>query len=380
MNNEKLKYSIDSLEDSLDRVRQYMIAHKSLSENALADWKSLKDKTLKLDELSINQRRKISKSHVVICNSSTGKYEFCEDRFAVIKAVLSDIRFKFLEPKDNKESQEILKLLEARNVAKDFEYFIADMITGENTKFPKRDTLYKIYSFFDDLGYIEYDINPCDFDKEEEYYLLDYFEKAQIIVDKLEKLDTKNLYDVIRNGLFSSCYFESHFKQDSEKALENATLEFAKFIEESINQNKPQDISRALGMNFNIELLFKLDPKTDDADLNNLINEAKNRYIEGDNQIAIEKIWDAFERVKTQLDNNKKTSSTFLINTISDQFDKDFIEFQFKQLTKIGNDYTIRHHEKNKKNLTPNHLQYLFFTMVSLVDLCLKYLNKENKV
>ncbi len=45
--------------------------------------------------------------------------------------------------------------------------------------------------------------------------------------------------------------------------------------------------------------------------------------------------------------------------------------------TKIGNEYRIRHHETDKKEITETkHINYLFFRMLSLIDLCLTGINE----
>jgi len=53
---------------------------------------------------------------------------------------------------------------------------------------------------------------------------------------------------------------------------------------------------------------------------------------------------------------------------------------EWATLTNIGNGYRIRHHESGKKELTLEHRNYFFFRMLSLIDLCLAFLNnKETK-
>jgi hypothetical protein len=98
-----------------------------------------------------------------------------------------------------------------------------------------------------------------------------------------------------------------------------------------------------------------------------------------DKQIAVEKLWDAFERLKTYYGsaNQKKTSVTKIIDDISNN-DGNFINLfneEFVKLTNIGNDYRIRHHEMDKIAITDsNHYDYLFQRCFALIDLALKYL------
>lgn len=123
-----------------------------------------------------------------------------------------------------------------------------------------------------------------------------------------------------------------------------------------------------------VGLYHKTKVKTIDEELDDLITEAKDRFnIPKDKQIALEKLWDAFERIKTYYGTNKRNSSTALVDKISTDFDRDFIENEFKILTKIGNDYRIRHHENGKIAIKDiKHIEYLFLRMFALLNLCLE--------
>jgi hypothetical protein len=112
---------------------------------------------------------------------------------------------------------------------------------------------------------------------------------------------------------------------------------------------------------------------TIDQELNSLIEEAKKRFKNpSDKKIALEKLWDAFERIKTYFNSNKKISSEQLIDIISSNFDRNFIKNEFKELTFIGNNYNIRHYEQGKIIISENcHIEYLFFRMLALLNLCI---------
>ena len=111
---------------------------------------------------------------------------------------------------------------------------------------------------------------------------------------------------------------------------------------------------------------------TIDQELNILIEEAKKRFENPkDKQIALEKLWDSFERIKTYFDHNKSKSAEELVKLISSDFDYEFIKSEFQSLTTIGNDYRIRHHETNRKDIKDiRHVEYLFFRMLALLNLC----------
>lgn len=103
-----------------------------------------------------------------------------------------------------------------------------------------------------------------------------------------------------------------------------------------------------------------------------------NSKIISDKQLAVEKIWDALERLKTYYsDLDKKKSSEKIINNMSNLNDKykELFSDEFLKLTKIGNDFRIRHHETNKIDIIDNnYYDYFFHRCYALIDLALKYL------
>lgn len=119
-----------------------------------------------------------------------------------------------------------------------------------------------------------------------------------------------------------------------------------------------------------------------DKSLNDLISEAISSFLKPgpkNMEHAVEKIWDAFERVKTYyVELDKKASAAKLVDTISEgQIDMgNVIQSEFAELTRLGNNYRIRHHETNKIEFTSdNHREYFFNRCIALLSLALKYLN-----
>lgn len=94
---------------------------------------------------------------------------------------------------------------------------------------------------------------------------------------------------------------------------------------------------------------------------------------------AVEKMWDAFERIKTfHTTLDKKSSSQKIIHDISSGNSKfiELFEKEFEELTKIGNNFRIRHHETNKIDIIDErHYDYFFNRCLSLMSLAIRYLS-----
>lgn len=290
-----------------------------------------------------------------------------EKGFRCAEALLSDIIFKLNFSSNSPLDLKYYKLLKARHENPDFEMELAEFICGEaNNSFPYRSS-YFLTKFFTDLGF---------------NYNHDGTTRRYWVRDVLLELKINQIYYIIEKGLFNKRDFKKTANEsntDAEENYQKALTEFKKFFNDSINIETGVDLAYLLDLNVNIELLFDKKIQTKDDILNKLIQEAKERFFNpNDRQIALEKLWDAFERVKTYFDGNKKTSSEQLVNIISENLDCELFDNEFSILTKIGNNYRIRHHETDKKEIIETkHFNYLFFRMLSLIDLCVTSINEK---
>lgn len=117
--------------------------------------------------------------------------------------------------------------------------------------------------------------------------------------------------------------------------------------------------------------------KTGDPDLDELLDTAVTKYQLQDHQErkdALDKLWDAWERLKSLDAPDKKTSIAVLIGkAASEPIYNSILETEARVLTKIGNDFQIRHSEKGKLSLSdPHQVDYFFERMFSLVRHLLK--------
>lgn len=291
------------------------------------------------------------------------KYDQIEKAIAIVQ----DYIYKNeLNPSDQNDLK-LLKLLEAREHNPRFERDLAEMICGEEgNSFPYRSSYY-LTEFFSNLG-----LN----------FKHDGSTRRFWVEEQLKRLNISTISKVIRQGLFNKRDFRIYTKKentDFEKTYNSAIKEFKSFIDDCVGDNEELDLSFLLNMNVNTDLLFNQKTDTKDKELNNLINESKSRFLNpNDKQIALEKIWDAFERIKTYYGTNKKLSAQTLTKKIATDIDATILEQEFQALTKIGNEYRIRHHEQGKKELKDlTQIEYLYFRVLTLIDLCIRKINKH---
>ena len=97
-----------------------------------------------------------------------------------------------------------------------------------------------------------------------------------------------------------------------------------------------------------------------------------------DQKDAVEKLWDAFERLKTYYTTLKKTDSANKIIGNMANSQPDYITLfteEFRKLTDIGNDFRIRHHETNRIDITDiRYYDYFFNRCLSLIAMAIQYL------
>ena len=117
--------------------------------------------------------------------------------------------------------------------------------------------------------------------------------------------------------------------------------------------------------------------QTEDADLDSLLEAARTKYLNPSltvRQESLEKLWDAWERLKTIEPGDKKTSAEALLDKAATEptFRK-ALEDEADELTAIGNKFRIRHSETDKASLElSEHVDYLFHRLFALIRLLLR--------
>lgn len=152
--------------------------------------------------------------------------------------------------------------------------------------------------------------------------------------------------------------------------------------DETLNKQKQiiQECKKILNKLNNAILTINSD-NINEKGLKELIEIAQN-YYKIDKKIALEKIWDAYDRLKSYFDDSpngkhKDKSVEKIIDIISNSNEnyKEFFNNEFKILTEFGNNYQIRHFEINKIKIDDiNYIEYLYNKCLILINLALKYI------
>ncbi|MEU4711129.1 hypothetical protein AB0G00_32355 [Nocardia salmonicida] len=127
-------------------------------------------------------------------------------------------------------------------------------------------------------------------------------------------------------------------------------------------------------------LIDGLRPVTDDDELNDLIHYATRLYISKNpqqRQDGLEKLWDGYERLKSLRHPGRRTkqrSVEALLSVIEPPELRAVINEEMGFLTKIGNDFRIRHSEVDKTSIPDSARDYFFTRMGDL----LMYILGEN--
>jgi len=119
-----------------------------------------------------------------------------------------------------------------------------------------------------------------------------------------------------------------------------------------------------------------------DQELNRLLKLAREKFRDPDVKIrreAVEKLWDAWERLKTLEPgpDKKKQIEVLLTRAIPQSEFRERVNQEAIALTNIGNDFAIRHTETNKIVISePEFLDYLFHRLFALIQMLLRRTNR----
>lgn len=136
---------------------------------------------------------------------------------------------------------------------------------------------------------------------------------------------------------------------------------------------------------FDISINNKYISSIPEKGLRELLWDAESYYKKGNKQIAVEKLWDALERLKTYYsptcDKSQSVKKIIEDMSASDLNFRTLYETEFSALTKIGNDYRIRHHETTKIDITDERqYEYFYKRCIALISVAIQYLRRRSNI
>ena len=279
---------------------------------------------------------------------------------------LKDQLYKKQNQDHNTKSYSVGRIIEAREKDIHFERELAERVCGDNPTYPYK-TGAGLTDFFHDLGHS---------------FTHDGSTRRFWVERRLLVLSAEEILDLIQHGLFNKKYYSSSEEKDNSTKLppiKPALAEFQEFMRSETIPNTSLGLDLIFGTSSLSDLFFSDLPKTSDDDLNTLLDDSKEYFRRGERKIALEKIWDGYERLKTLLDDNKSVGVNKLQSVISKEIEISTIEKEMRELTEIGNRYHIRHFEVNKLPLTNNvEITYLFFRMLAFINYALVSIQQSN--
>jgi hypothetical protein len=126
------------------------------------------------------------------------------------------------------------------------------------------------------------------------------------------------------------------------------------------------------------ELAVSVFNNTGDITLDGLLEAARQKFLNRSIDVrreSLEKLWDAWERLKTiEPGRDKRESAKALLDRAAGEPAlRARVEQEARELTDIGNTFMIRHTETSKIPITDSaHIDYLFHRMFSMIRLLLK--------
>ena len=206
-----------------------------------------------------------------------------------------------------------------------------------------------------------------------------------------DDLSTLNILDIVQfcwrsigkpiKKKYHEYFNHDHLEFDEEQGRD----EFRKSIETAFRRNgiayeltDEGRIKRLIPPVFS-EALVDAHFDTGDRELDRLLSTVKKKFFDPNldtRREALEPLWDAWERLKTVDQDDKKSGITAILDATAGSESPKFreaLEEEALALTKIGNRLRIRHSETNQEQLAKSeHADYLFYRLYSLIHLILR--------
>lgn len=181
------------------------------------------------------------------------------------------------------------------------------------------------------------------------------------------------------NPEFHSYWNHSHYTYDQERGQEKFAADVNRIFERNgqafeLTQGEISRVAPALIDDSLVQTLFH----TGDATLDELLEAARQKFLNRALDVrreSLEKLWDAWERLKTlEPGRDKKASTKALLDKVATETTfRDRLEQEAVQLTEIGNKFMIRHAEIGKVPIIESaQVDYFFHRAFAMIRLLLK--------
>ncbi|WP_038214431.1 AbiJ-NTD4 domain-containing protein [Xenophilus azovorans] len=117
--------------------------------------------------------------------------------------------------------------------------------------------------------------------------------------------------------------------------------------------------------------------RTGERTLDVMLEESRTKFSDPDPLIrreALERLFDAWERIKSLADANKaKSVQQILDRSASEPAFREALEKEARELTQIGNSHLLRHHEVSQTPVIDvEHVDYLYHRLFAMVELVIR--------
>lgn len=200
------------------------------------------------------------------------------------------------------------------------------------------------------------------------YDIFDLLEFCYSCVEAPRPIGSRHSYFNHYHLAFDQVAGRAAFRDDINEILARNGLAFELSEDGRIQRRPPAEFAPELPRSL----------QTGDATLDALLEAARTKYLSPRVEVqreSLEKLWDAWERLKTLDDPaNKRRSTAILIGSASDQGDfRELVTREAVELTDIGNRFLIRHTEVGKTPIeTVAEVDYLFQRMFATIWLLLR--------
>lgn len=182
------------------------------------------------------------------------------------------------------------------------------------------------------------------------------------------------------NGAYHSFYAHYHLKFDrveGQQQFRNRVYRILSRNQLAYELREDGTVSRLAAPALQETLTSQIFDSGDDI-LDQLLESARTKFLDPDSAVhreALQKLWDAWERVKTLVSapNKKASTKALLDEAATEPAFRSLLENEARSLTDIGNNFHIRHSETGQVEIqSEDQVDYLFHRLFALIWLVLR--------